>query len=166
MNAGFLGLKNPQDLLEKFRSQVHVLIHRPFDQYHVLDALVTGYHLHEWVWNYFLKDNDDLQVELFRAKFKSKGEFWNAIVSEHPNFLVIKEIVNRYKHYEKHKKATITREYESGWNHSRFGEGVWDAPSGISVVTHDIHINLNQLLEDLLRFWDDLIRRITALKKS
>jgi hypothetical protein len=166
LKGGVLALNTPQDFLEKFRRGVHRQIHDPYNQDSLIDTAVTGYHLHEWVWTFYFERNFLLRRALFGTVVSCKTSFWKWVEAQNPGFSIVKEITNSSKHYILHKSATISEVYESGWNHSKFGEGVWGAPAGVSVISQDAHMSINQVLEDLLRFWDRLINNIVTTLKS
>jgi hypothetical protein len=163
--SGVFTLNTPRDLLEKFRRGVYRQIHDPYNHDTLIDTAVTGYHLHEWVWTFYFERNAIFRRAFFETPVSCKTSFRKWVEAQNPSFSIVQEITNSLKHYTPHKSATISEVYESGWNHSTFGKGVWDAPAGVSVVSRDAHININEVLEDLLRFWDKLITNIESNSK-
>lgn len=65
---------------------------------HALNTIMTGYHLHEWVWGDKLKKNPALSKQL-KLKDHDIGGFIKWITTKYPEFEMIQHITNGSKHF-------------------------------------------------------------------
>src|SRR5882724_9941356 len=58
-------IRTPRDFLKKLRDEQNDFVKSHcLSARHALNAVMTAYHLHEWVWGAFLKQRHDVQASL------------------------------------------------------------------------------------------------------
>lgn len=153
--SGALTIKTSRDLLEKVRREVARLNADTYDGDAALNACVSAYHLHEWVWKEKLRGDVEAQRRCCGQKV-TQEDFRDWLLQKWHEFSLAQEICNGSKHMRRHRDAKIEKSYEGGWGRQRWDEGVWDAPAGFIVVVDGNHVGLNEELQKLLSNWDDM----------
>lgn len=118
---------------------------------HAINAIITGYHLHEWVWENKVKNNSPL-IKKLGFKNKEIGDFRNWIKGECPEFEIAKTITNGSKHFNllesgKHK-GTFSRDFSTEFDVSYLY--VYDK-KGAKVKADDI-------INNLVKFWEKVFK--------
>jgi len=159
MAAGVLSFQTAKDLLEKFRREMARLDSDPYDGDAALNACRDGYHLADWIWHGKLEHDQAAQIAIGGCPMKDRREFKQWVASQFPQFDLIWELCNGSKHFTPTRKDTVEHSYQSGWDRQKWGEGIWDAPPGFMVVVNGQHLGVNDMLKNLLTFWDNLFAK-------
>ena len=124
---GNVHITTPQDFLQKLIDEQH-----DFQQTnclsarHAINAAITAYHLHEWVWGSWIKRRFDLHAEWHLAPGKAEIEdFKKWIGARCLAFEVAEKITNGSKHFDRRSIAT-------GEHRGAFQAGVFQ-PSAFDV---------------------------------
>src|SRR6476661_7834510 len=97
------GISTPKALLQKLTAEqqdfhaVHCLSER-----HAINAVMTAYHLHEWVWGAFVKKRHDLQRawHLLPAGRRAKRrDFKVWLEGQCPAIIEAEKVTNGAKHF-------------------------------------------------------------------
>ena len=70
---GIFEIKTAEDFLKKFIADYEDFKNNPESTRHALNAIMTGYHLHEWVWGDKVKNNLSLMKKITRKKPNNKA---------------------------------------------------------------------------------------------
>src|SRR5262245_11977724 len=93
-----LTFENSKDFYEKLLAEFDDFMMHQDSARHAMNCAITAFHVHDWVWNDFLKQDQALRAKLgignkkhdFAAWIVHKGSFW---------FSAVGEIANGSKHF-------------------------------------------------------------------
>ena len=123
---------------------------------HAMNFAITAHHLHEWVWNDYLKDDAAI---LSRMNIRTeKREFMRWIDTQSPWFSMVQEISNGSKHFGRRSALNpqLVNDYVSpGYVEPGYLESHFEIDSGSADV---VNMPLSQLFEAVVRFWRDFFR--------
>jgi hypothetical protein len=83
---------------------------------HAINASMTAYHLHEWVWKEFVKRRRDLHQQWGLRNFQGKPNqrFFQYLVTQCPALDTAEKITNGTKHFDPSK--IVTGEHEGAFS--------------------------------------------------
>ena len=140
-----------------------------------IHCAITAYHLGEWVWHDWLKDQVDLKAKLGVTSEKSFYKYLN----DHLWLLVLREIANGSKHF---RKQTFRTQHVQGYGAGPYGMGPYgtgylmidlgsateppeDQFADLSDPNEEVfeaadtsYVGAAELLEVVVRFWRDFFR--------
>ena len=153
-----LTFENSRDFYEKLLAEFDDFIMQQDSARHAMNCAITAFHVHDWVWNDFLKQDQTLRARLGIGK--KKHEFVEWIIQQTIWFSLVGEIANGRKHFSRGPSFRVPRANdfvkeayaEPGYFASHFaidqGEHVIDAR----------YLPLSMLFEVVIRFWRDFFR--------
>jgi hypothetical protein len=118
---------------------------------HALNAVMTAYHLHEWVWGGFLKQRRDVQASLRLARGKrrvTKESFLAWVVERCPAMADAQLITNGTKHYG---SEIQTGAHQGAFQRSAFSNG-FDV-SYLWVERNGREQRAEEFIGELVEFW-------------
>ena len=119
---------------------------------HALNAIITGYHLHEWVWGECLKARTDLIKGWSLQAHKSAKEFRNYLTEQCcPTLGDAKEVANGTKHFGLHKIAT--GEHHGAFQRNAFQANAFDV-SYLWIDRNGKKQKAEHFIKELVDFWD------------
>jgi hypothetical protein len=146
-------IRTASRFLQKFRQDREDFIKSDFlSERHALNAIITAYHLIDWVWGDFAKDRHDLysQWHISSARDRKK-QFEDYLFAVCPALADARELTNGTKHFA----DTI----ETGKHEGAFQRGVFqDDAFDVSYLWIERSDGRRQQVEDFIRelvdFWD------------
>jgi hypothetical protein len=163
------------DYLEKLEADFDDYMKEPASARRALNCAITAYHLHEWVWGDWLRQNQQVQDALSITGVTNRQRreaFLSWIDKACPWFSTIQDLSNGAKHFRHGQNFQAMRvsappfmcdELEAG-----FDQGAWDAPIPYESETHGAgHLLIDYgeatgayrwrtagaLLDVVVRFW-------------
>jgi hypothetical protein len=124
---------------------------------HALNCIITAYHLHEWIWGDWLKDD----FEAWRALgIRDKDSFVAWLDGRCYWFSVFQELANGAKHFirDTHEVARLA----DGWGSGPFGIGPFGHPYlyvdfGDDKEPNDRYRTVTRLVDEAVAFWRGFI---------
>ena len=123
---------------------------------HALNAVMTAYHLHEWVWWAFLKEGPDVRSALQlppdkngRISIRSFRD-WLGMEKQCPAFADARHITNGTKHYQ--RKSIQMGKHEGPFDRSVFQANVFDVPY-LWVERNGREQRAEEFIAELTEFW-------------
>jgi len=164
--SGALDLTEPRHLLTKLSYEIDMLAAAPRNSYAAINALRDAYHLREWIWHGRLEKDPALQAEIMGAS-GSESKWNEHVVQCLPDFLLIHELCNGSKHFERKDSDKVQATHHAGYGSSLFaynsgtlGYGV----DGIFVQAGDGRIvSVMHLVASARDFWVKLFERFPQL---
>jgi len=133
---------------------------------HAMNCAITAHHMHDWVWNDFLKGDETTRKRMGISKDKTDFVRW--IDANSIWFGMVQEISNGTKHFGRQPSFETRR--VSGYGMGGYGVG----PYGHSYLQIDLGENAGEcrfmtvadLLEVVVRFWRDFLRGHSPYKRD
>lgn len=121
---------------------------------HALNAILTAYHLHEWVWAELVKGRRDLHAKWGLRRPVRKDSFLRFVISRCPELKDAESITNGTKHFGATADATPTGLHKGAFS-SEFSRAfdisyLWVERSGKRERAEDF-------IRRLAQFWTDFI---------
>jgi hypothetical protein len=119
---------------------------------HALNAVMTAYHLHEWVWGAFLKQRPDVQVSLRLPRDKgrvTKDSFLAWLKKRCPAIAEAQLITNGTKHY---RSRIQTGAHQGVFQRSAFQSNAFDV-SYLWVEQNGREQRAEEFISELVQFW-------------
>jgi hypothetical protein len=111
-------IRTPRDFLEKLiNEQGDLHASDCLSARHAINATMTAYHLHEWVWGGFAKKRNDLHRQWQLQSLPGRTDchrFFRYLATQCPSLAVAEKITNGTKHFDGAKVGT-------GEHHGAFG---------------------------------------------
>jgi hypothetical protein len=148
-------INNSRDFYAKLLADFDDFMENADSARHAMNCAITAHHMHDWVWNDYLKNDAETRQRMGIKKEKDAFLRW---IDEHSVwFSFIQNISNGSKHFG--RKAPFETRRVSGYGMGGFGVG----PYGASYLTIDngeeagVHrfMTIPILLEVVVRFWRD-----------
>jgi hypothetical protein len=123
---------------------------------HALNAVMTAYHLHEWVWWAFLDQRLDVQVNLqLPADKKGRTSIcsfrdWLSMDGQCPAFADARLITNGTKHYR--RKTIQTGKHQGAFQRSMVQANAFDV-SYLWVERNGREQRVEDFINELVDFW-------------
>jgi len=157
-------IANSKDFYAKLLADFDDFMDNPASARHAMNCAITAHHVHDWVWNDYLKND---QVTRSRMGLgKDKKEFINWIASRSVWFGMVQEISNGSKHFG--RDAPFETRRITGYGMGPYGVG----PYGHSylLIDHGEEAGVHQfmtvamLLEVVVRFWRDFFKSFSPYR--
>lgn len=120
-HSASLGITNAKQFLEKLHEEQKDFVASDcLSGRHALNAIITAYHLHEWVWGEWLQKRHDLRKEW---GVNSPGEFCRRLSNNNqfcPALEDARKITNGTKHFE---NKIVTGHHHGCFPARRFPKG-------------------------------------------
>ncbi len=122
-----------------------------------MNAFLSAYHLHEWVWARWLKAASPYSLD--GTMIREKKDFTGWLDGNCPHFSVVQEIANGTKHCIPVKGGSTDR--IDGYGMGPFGIGPFDMPYllidlGDGHSGADRYLVASDVIEEVVAFWDNL----------
>jgi hypothetical protein len=121
---------------------------------HAVNCAITAYHVHDWVWNDFLKGDSATRAKMGIGK--KKASFVNWIIAHSPWFGMVSEIANGSKHFG--RKAPFRIPLVNDYVEEGYVEpGYFESYFAIDQVKNakPRYMPVSSLFDVALRFWRD-----------
>ena len=155
MGDGVFDLTTAEQMLGKLRLEVEAYKADETAR-HAMNALLTGYHLREWVWHERLANDDVLKG---RLGIRSKGELLVQVEKEHPQFTLVHAIANGSKHFNrkpgdptKGKPADPITGKHTGAFSPAFSKAF--SVDHLFIEADGKHHDVEDVLDALLKYWE------------
>jgi hypothetical protein len=153
LSKGIFEIRTAEQYLIKFIEDYKDFKINPESSRHAINAVMTGYHLHEWVWGNKVQNNLSL-MRKFGLEVKEIDDFKSWIKEECPEFEIARKITNGSKHFDllesgKHKGA-FSQDFSADFDISYLY--VYDE-KGTELRADDI-------INKLIKFWDRVFKEI------
>ena len=96
------GITSPTELLDKLlEEQADFEKEDCLSSRHAINAIMTAYHLHEWVWGAFVKHRPDLHTawQLARGRRAKCADFKLWLQTKCPAMIEAKQVTSGTKHF-------------------------------------------------------------------
>jgi hypothetical protein len=169
-------IETSRDFLAKLEADFADYAREPGSGRLALNCAMTAYHMHEWVWGDWLKNDEETRKTLGISK--SKGSFVSWIEKACPWFWWMQNLTNGTKHFSRNLsfKALRVSLLPSARNLPNAGaeDSHWDGPmpyltGGPDVLLidngpeagelHDRYMPAAMLLEVVVRFWREFFEK-------
>jgi len=150
-SKGIFEIKTAEHFLKKFIDDYEDFKNNPESTRHALNAIMTGYHLHEWVWGDKVEKNSSLMKKMGVENRKLSG-FRNWIRGECPEFEIARAITNGSKHFDL---------LESGIHKGAFSR---DFPPEFDIsylyvcYENGDRVRADDIIENLMNFWEKVFK--------
>jgi hypothetical protein len=118
---------------------------------HALNAIITAYHLHEWVWGECLKEHPDLIYAWGLRKHKSAEDFEKLVDRFCPALADARLVVNGTKHFGLEKISTGT--HQGAFQRDTFQADAFDV-SYLWIERGGKQQKAQEFIKELVDFWD------------
>lgn len=148
MLGGLFDLTTAEEMLAKLRLEVGAFKADETAR-NAMNAVWTGYHLLEWIWNERLHGD---AVRQARASVRNEADLRAKVKVEHPLFEVVRLLANGSKHFERQPRDPAT-----GVHRGAFSKGFSKAFDvdylfvDFAGTRHDIQ----DVLDGLLSYWEN-----------
>jgi hypothetical protein len=152
------GIESPSALLDKlieeqrdFRNE-HCLSAR-----HAINAIMTAYHLHEWVWGAFLKKRHDLHstLQLSPGRKAECHDFRKWLERECPAMADAEKITNGTKHF---RSDIPTGRRKGAFQRNAFQSNAF-AVSYLWIERDGGKQKAEEFIQELVDFWSDFFAK-------
>lgn len=131
----------------------------PHSARRAMHCAITAYHIHDWIWADWLKDDDQLRVALGIGN--KKGDFASWLSNGSPWFAMIASVANGTKHFITRTGFDTVRVAPAGPGEiptGPYGKGYLIFDLGEDAQEHRIQ-PVAHILEVVVRLWRDFLRR-------
>jgi hypothetical protein len=145
-------ITTPAALLQKLlQEQQDFTRENCLSERHALNAAMTAYHLHEWVWGAFLKRRTDVQMALQfpRKGHATKADFLAWLKKQCPALVQAEQITNGTKHY---CSGIQTGAHQGVFQRSVFQSNAFDV-SYLWVERNGTPQRAEEFISELVKFW-------------
>lgn len=129
-----------------------------------MNCAITAHHVHDWVWNDYLKNDEETRKRM--GIEKDKNDFAKWIDNHSVWFGIVQEISNGSKHFG--RRASFETRRVAGYGMGGYGVGSYGRP--YLVIDHGEEAGVHQfmlvpdLLEVVVRFWRDFLRNYSPFR--
>jgi hypothetical protein len=151
-NASF-GITTAKQFLEKLHKEQNDFIRSLcLSARHALNAIITAYHLHEWVWGECEK-RDDLHNAWGANSLEA---FKKYVAAQCPALEDARNVTNGTKHFE--KKPIETGRHEGTFQPGAFQDNAFDV-SYLWIDRGDKQQRAEDFIDELVKFWDQFFAK-------
>jgi len=145
------------DFLAKMREDNKLLQEQVDDSGRAMNAILSAYHLHEWVWAGWLKAVAPTTIG--GTLIRDKTAFVGWLEANCPQFLVLQSLANGTKHCS---PVDPTGKI-AGYGQGPFGIGPYGTPyllidKGANFSPTERWLVANRMLQEINDFWDSFFR--------
>jgi hypothetical protein len=151
-------LENSRDFYAKLLADFDDFMENTDSPRHAMNCAITAHHMHDWVWNDYLKNDEVTRTQMGIAKDKKHFVRW---IGDHSIwFGMVQEISNGSKHFG--RRASFDTLRVGGYGMGPYGRGPYGRPylvidNGEGAGEHRFMM-IPMLLEVVVRFWRDFFR--------
>jgi hypothetical protein len=149
------GITTPTAMLDKlFEEQRDFESGHCLSARHAINATMTAYHLHEWVWGAFAKGRPDLHQEwqLSPGKKANREDFLSWVEQQCPAIADAQSVTNGMKHFN--PAAIQTGEHKGGFQAGVFQSNGFDV-SHLWIERNGVKQRAEEFINELVKFWRD-----------
>ena len=151
-------INNSRDFYAKLLADFDDFMENADSARHAMNCAITAHHVHDWVWNDYLKNDVVTRKQLGIGK--QKKEFVRWINGHSVWFGMVQEISNGSKHFG--RQASFETRRVAGYGMGGYGIGGFGQPylmidNGEEAGVHRF-MTIPMLLEVVVRFWRDFFR--------
>ncbi|WP_420971616.1 hypothetical protein [Bradyrhizobium sp. B120] len=156
------GIANPVQFYAKLVQEFDDFCENPSSARHAMNFVITAYHLHEWIWKDFLKNDAAKRKELGIAKDIRAFRDW--LDSRSIWYAQMQPLANGSKHFQPANGPQIRMHQVGSLNTFAFNEVAYNEGYSHFVVDMGLQEGLPNiapaamLFEAVLRFWRDFFR--------
>jgi hypothetical protein len=145
------GISTSKEFLEKLHEEQKDFIATDcLSARHALNAIITAYHLHEWVWAECRHRSDLIQKWGLTSK-KEPEEFRAYLAGGCPGIEDARKVANGTKHFGPNKIPTGSH---SGAFSRAFSPEAFDT-SYLWIERNGVQVRAEHFIDELVKFWDD-----------
>ena len=163
--TSMLSFNNSRDFYAKLLAEFDDFMAQQDSPRHAMNCAITAYHVHDWVWNDFVKRDSALRATLgigskkheFAEWIVHKGSIW---------FSLVGEIANGSKHFGRGTsfRDPLVNDYvEAGYVEPGYLASYFAIDQGEHVIDAR-YMPLSSLFEVVIRFWRDFFRFYSPYK--
>jgi hypothetical protein len=159
-----LNIDNSRDFYVKLLAEFDDYLEIPDSARHAMNCAITAYHVHDWVWNDFLKEDAVTRAKLGIGKKKASFVEW--ITRQFVWFSLVGEIANGSKHFGRSTSFNmpLVNDYvEEGYAEPGYVESYFAIDMG-DHVKDARYLPLSFLFEAVVRFWRDFFENVGPYK--
>jgi hypothetical protein len=155
-HSASFGITNAKQFLDKLHEeQKDFVASRCLSVRHALNAIITAYHLHEWVWGEWLQKRHDLRKQW---GVNSADDFREYLSSDRllcPAFEDARKVTNGTKHF---KNKIETGHHRGAFQRGLFQDGAFDV-SYLWIDRDDKQQRAEAFIDELVKFWDQFFEQ-------
>jgi hypothetical protein len=147
------GITTPRALLEKLTEEL-----RDFEAAdclsarYAINAVMTAYHLHEWVWGELVKKRLDLHStwRLSPGRRANRGDFKDWIKGQCPAIIEAEKVTNGAKHFN--MPRIPTGRHQGAFQRNAFQSNAFDVPH-LWIERNGQRQRAEDFIKELVEFW-------------
>lgn len=151
-------IKNSRDFYVKLLADFDDLMENQDSTRHAMNCAITAHHMHDWIWNDYLKTDETTRRKMGISK--DKNDFIKWVDAKSVWFGMVQELSNGSKHFG--RRSSLETRRVAGYGMGGYGLG----PYGHSYLEVDLGegagecrlMTVADLLEVVVRFWRDFLR--------
>jgi len=148
---GIFEIKTAEQFFKKFIEDWKDFKRNPESTRHAINAIMTGYHLHEWVWKEKVRGNFFL-IKKLGLENRKLDDFRSWIKGECPEFEIARTITIGSKHFDL---------LESGKHEGAFSQD-FSADFDISFLyvcdEERTKVSADYIINSLIKFWEKVFK--------
>jgi hypothetical protein len=143
-------IRTPRDFLKKLRDEQNDFIKSHcLDARHALNAVMTAYHLHEWVWGDFAKRRSDL-YRVWRLSPTEYSGFKSYLVEKCPALADAEMLTKGTKHFG---TLVQTGKHQGGFQRNFVQDDALDVPY-FWIERGGKQQRAEEFIQELVEFWE------------
>jgi hypothetical protein len=151
-------INNSRDFYQKLLSDFDDYMENVDSARHAMNCAITAYHMHDWVWNDYLKNDDAIRAKMGINKKLSNFQAW--IFRNTVWFNWIEELANGSKHFG--RKTSFETSRIGGFGMGPYGGGGYGESYLLidngEVAAESQYMSVAMLIEVVIRFWRDFLK--------
>ena len=149
------GIGNSRDFFNKLQEDHKSFKAQPDSASLAVNCILVSYHLHEWVWGDWLKEDYDTRRAM---KIRDRDSFVNWISAYCPWFPIVRDLANGAKHFCQDSSVQTAR--VGGFGEGPFGVGPFGQPYlliDLGESTGILHRwqRAEELIDQVVGFWEE-----------
>ena len=152
-------IRSPSDFLQKLRDeQADFIKSHCLDARHALNAVMTAYHLHEWVWGGFAKRDYTLHRS-WSLRRAHVDEFKRYLFGKCPALEEAEALTNSTKHFRTDRNVVPlpTGKHEGAFQRDAFQDDAFDV-SYLWVERGGKRQRVEEFIQELVEFWESFFK--------
>jgi hypothetical protein len=151
-------INNSRDFYVKLLADFDDFMERQDSARHAMNCAITAHHMHDWVWNDYLKNDESTRKRMGIPR--DKNDFTRWISAHSVWFGLVQEISNGSKHFGRRSSfetRRVTGYGMGGYGVGPYGHSYLEVDHGECAGEHRF-MTVADLLEVVVRFWRDFLR--------
>jgi hypothetical protein len=145
-------IRNSRDFYEKLLQEFAELQDNPSSARAAINCAISAYHLHEWVWGDWLKNDYATWKKL---GIRDKESFLAWIDRSEPFFPVLQALANGSKHFD--RQISRQTKVAGAFDSAAFDQHAFDT-TRLEIEVDGKWILADVLFNDVVLFWRDFLR--------